>query len=207
MGVSETRNLASTCQDFKGIVQVEDIIAKYLMECREELILYQSANNGTDTYDLAIPLQWSYCSYHDQTNNHCENYELFGLDYVICKAIQKAFPNYESKCRKTVIRCVDGQVGANNIQIMQAVTPWESNYEDISEPIDLIFPPGKKWTLGAWDVILFISNYFQSVSDDEAFLLWPFFFTRFVIDTTYFRNVVNRLVPYSRLEFENGRYY
>ena len=54
---------------------------------------------------------------------------------------------------------------------MQVVILYESNYEDLSEPIDLIFSLGKKQTLEAQDVILFMSNYFQSTSNNNVFIL------------------------------------
>lgn len=208
LGVREMINLSQSCKQFKEVALAEQIVTKMIIECKEELMIYLDANNGTDMYDLAIPLQWGYFTYHDAKNNNCEGRWLFGLDYVLYKSCQNAFPHCELKCRKAILRCVNGQIGNKNLQIIQAATEWELNFEDISEPIDLVFPLGKKWTLETWNAVLHISDYFQRTYDDEweAFILWPFFFTRFIIGKQYFRRILNRLVPYSGFEVENEQY-
>ena len=202
---SDMIHLSETCKQFKGIAKVEEIITKLIIECRDELYIYQYANNGADSFDLAIPLQWGYFTYNDHKNNRCENHWLFGLDYVLYQSFKRSFSQWDYTCRKALIRCVNGKLGNKNIQIVQAATEWELNYEDIEEPIDLIFPCGKKWQLEAWNAILHISDYFQRTYDDEweAYILWPFFFTRFLIGKHYFRGILNRLVPYSGFEIEN----
>ena len=205
LGMREMVNLALSCKQFSGIAQVEEIMTKMVLECREELIIYHNTNGEESNYDLAIPLQWNYFTDSDRSNNRCEDYWLFGLDYVIFKVFKNVFPNWEFKCRKTILRCVNGPLEINDVQIIQAATGWELNYEDITEPIDLVFPPGKNMTLESWNAVLHISDYFQRSYDDDwdAFILWPFFCTRFIIGSEYFQGILNRLVPYSGFEVED----